>query len=557
MKVGRILSNSTNTLSLLRLGVALNSFRASSSGSREPRHRLASEGRASSSISGVLPWAIQPVVNLQDLEDGDLVQESLPLEARVTQIKATIEKKQQSYLNELQKFHSNEHAVFTNSEFSLGHINVYGFDFDYTLVQYGNEVHKFAYEQARDMLIKKLNYPPTMKGLVYDPDFAIRGLHCDSKNGLLMKIDAYNHIQPGSVYRGHYDVKVEELFELYGGLHVPMHVMDNLPTTSKWKLTHFLDMFSIPEATLFADVSQFLLEKNISYDPENLFEDVQRTFYNLHISGQIHNEIASDHERYLLPNYRLTDFLHKLKNAGKQLFIISNSPYWFIDALLKHQLHSKRWSDLFDVIIVGAKKPSFYSDSHRPFRCLNSESMTPTWTKVTELVPGKVYQQGNVKDLVEMMQWQGKGVLYFGDHVFSDLADPILQQGWKTGAIIPELEKEIQHGKDEEFKYNLSCMLALESVLKGQNVTTLDEKLVSEWKSERNKARRHLKEAHNIRFGSVFRTEKSPTYFSRRLASFSNLYTSSLENLLQYPLNHTFIPRRAALPHEPDLNFDL
>lgn len=99
MKVGRILSNSTNTLSLLRLGVALNSFRASSSGSREPRHRLASEGRASSSISGVLPWAIQPVVNLQDLEDGDLVQESLPLEARVTQIKATIEKKQQSYLS--------------------------------------------------------------------------------------------------------------------------------------------------------------------------------------------------------------------------------------------------------------------------------------------------------------------------------------------------------------------------------------------------------------------------------------------------------------------------
>lgn len=61
------------------------------------------------------------------------------------------------YADELQKFHSNEHAVFTNSEFSLGHINVYGFDFDYTLVQYGNEVHKFAYEQARDMLIKKLN----------------------------------------------------------------------------------------------------------------------------------------------------------------------------------------------------------------------------------------------------------------------------------------------------------------------------------------------------------------------------------------------------------------
>lgn len=58
----------------------------------------------------------------------------------------------------------------------------------------------------------------------------------------------------------------------------------------------------------------------------------------------------------------------------------------------------------------------------RPFRCLNSDSMTPTWTKVTELAQGKVYLQGNVKDLMQMMKWEGKGVLYFGDHVFSDLA---------------------------------------------------------------------------------------------------------------------------------------
>lgn len=40
-----------------------------------------------------------------------------------------------------------------------------------------------------------------MKEMKYHPNFAIRGLHCDSKNGLLMKIDAYNHIQLSSVYR--------------------------------------------------------------------------------------------------------------------------------------------------------------------------------------------------------------------------------------------------------------------------------------------------------------------------------------------------------------------
>ena len=44
-------------------------------------------------------------------------------------------------------------------------------------------------------------YPSAIKGLTFDPNFAIRGLHCDIKNGYLMKIDAYNHIQLTSVHR--------------------------------------------------------------------------------------------------------------------------------------------------------------------------------------------------------------------------------------------------------------------------------------------------------------------------------------------------------------------
>ena len=39
---------------------------------------------------------------------------------------------------------------------------------------------------------------------------------------------------------------------------MPMHVMDSAPSGSKWKLTQFLDNFSIPEATLFADILEVL-----------------------------------------------------------------------------------------------------------------------------------------------------------------------------------------------------------------------------------------------------------------------------------------------------------
>ena len=44
-------------------------------------------------------------------------------------------------------------------------------------------------------------YPHGIRDIEFNPKFAIRGLHCDTTEGLLMKIDAYNHIQLGSVYR--------------------------------------------------------------------------------------------------------------------------------------------------------------------------------------------------------------------------------------------------------------------------------------------------------------------------------------------------------------------
>lgn len=54
-------------------------------------------------------------------------------------------------------------------------------------------------------------------------------------------------------------MSTEELDELYGGLHVPMRDMDRHSTTTKWNLTQLLDMFSLPETALFADISQVSL----------------------------------------------------------------------------------------------------------------------------------------------------------------------------------------------------------------------------------------------------------------------------------------------------------
>lgn len=62
--------------------------------------------------------------------------------------------------------------------------------------------------------------------------------------------------------------------------------------------------------------------------------------------------------------------------------------------------------------------------------------------------------------------------------------------------------------------------------------------------------RSQTKDIFNSQFGSLFRTYHNPTYFSRRLSRFADIYMASISCLLNYDLQHTFFPRRTPLQHE-------
>lgn len=470
------------------------------------------------------------------------------------------EQRRQHIREETEAWNTNTSAIFTNSELSLKRVDVYGFDFDYTLIHYTVELHKFIYENAKDYLVGKAGYPSGLKDMPYDPSFAIRGLHFDLKHGLLMKIDAYSHIQLTSVYRGHTPVSTEEVLKLYGGTHIPAHFLESATTVGRHaRFKHFIDLFSIPEVTLLADASEYLLYKNIPFDSEYLFHDVQSAVAEVHRSGAIHKAITDHPDRYVEYTPEIAQLLHRLKNDNK-LFLVTNSPFWFVNKGMTHILDSKDWRDLFHVVIASARKPSFYNDVNRPFRALNPVSLAPTWRRVTQLSKDVVYHQGNMQEFIKMTGWSGDRVLYFGDHVYSDLAEPILHHGWKTAAIIPELEDEIKLENSAIYKDNLSTLLAAESLLQhyqaGTNAHPEHMALLDKWKHERNISRKNMKELYNARFGSVFRTERGPTYFCQRLGRYASLYMSSLSHLNSYPPTYTFYPRRVSLPHETFVNFD-
>lgn len=73
----------------------------------------------------------------------------------------------------------NPDAIFSNNEMSLSDIEIYGFDYDYTLVFYSKHLHTLIFNAARDLLINEHRYPAEIRKYEYDPNFAIRGLHYD------------------------------------------------------------------------------------------------------------------------------------------------------------------------------------------------------------------------------------------------------------------------------------------------------------------------------------------------------------------------------------------
>lgn len=148
-----------------------------------------------------------------------------------------------------------------------------------------------------------------------------------------------------------------------------------------------------------------------------------------------------------------------------------------------------------------------------------------------------------------------------------------LEHGWRTGAIISELSHEIDTLNNVDFKSNANWLQMLTQLIEDSqdDESECAQIALKKWMKERDDIRYNnwnkdyfiklltvlfllyrngIKIVFNEQFGSVFRTYHNPTYFSRRLFRFADIYTSDITNLLKYSVNHTFYPRRGVMPHE-------
>uniref|UniRef100_A0A7N6C1Y6 5'-nucleotidase domain containing 2 n=1 Tax=Anabas testudineus TaxID=64144 RepID=A0A7N6C1Y6_ANATE len=427
----------------------------------------------------------------------------------------------------------NSSTIYANNEVDLSEVDIYGFDYDYTLALYSNALNALIYNTARNFLIEHFKYPEGIRKYDYLPNFAVRGLHYDIQKGLLMKIDAFHYIQPGTVYRG----------------------LSPVPDEHGPKVKQFMDIFSIPEMTLLAVANDFFITNDIEYDPVHLFKDVSEAIGMVHLKGYMYKWIMQDLDKFILRGEETEAVLHRLVSHGKKLFLITNSPFSFVDKGMTHMV-GKDWRDFFDVVIVQADKPHFFTDCIKPFRRLDGNGDL-RWEKIKSLDKGQIYKQGNLFDFLRLTGWRGSKVLYFGDHLYSDLADLMLRHGWRTAAIVPELEQETRVVSTSRYSLNLTWLQALTGLMERLQTYRDPEskQILQEWQKEREELVM-TKNMFNPQFGSIFRTCHNPTYFSRRLCRFSDVYMASLSCLLNYDLSYIFYPRRTPLQHEAPLWMD-
>ena len=158
--------------------------------------------------------------------------------------------------------------IFANNYVDVDKVTAIGFDYDYTLVTYQEELQHLIYGTAVRQLIDKMHYPPNLLRRGFDSAFAIRGLAVDRRHGLLIKLSHMSEVQPESVHRGRYRCSREEVYRLYGR---KLYIS---PQYRREYIVPLNDQFSYAEGSLIANTIQALIDHGFVLAPRKLAREL-------------------------------------------------------------------------------------------------------------------------------------------------------------------------------------------------------------------------------------------------------------------------------------------
>jgi HAD superfamily 5'-nucleotidase-like hydrolase len=464
-----------------------------------------------------------------------------------------------------------ERQVFCNRTLNFRAIRAIGYDMDYTLVHYHeNEWEQRAYAHVRAKL-EALGWP--VAELKFDPLEVARGLILDVELGNIVKANRFGFIKRAS--HGARMLSYEELRETYSRTIVDL-------AEPRWVFLNTL--FSLSEGCLYGQLVE-LLDRGALPGPmgyRELYAQVKDKLDRAHVEGELKAEVLADPERYVALDPETPLALLDQKHAGKRLLIITNSDWSYTSAVMSiafdpYLPSGMRWRELFDVVIVGARKPEFFT-GHAPFL----EVVTPDGLLrpvIGELQPGAAYFGGSASGVERALGVSGDEILYVGDHMFGDVHVTKRVLRWRTALILRELEAEVRaiesFGGTEallaqrmrqkeslEAEYsNARLLLQRKRAGYGPPVAESEETLETRLKERRAQLTaldaeiaplaKAAVEVLNPRWGLLTRAGNDKSHLARQLERYADIYTSRVSNLLRAtPFVYLRSPR-GSLPHDP------
>jgi HAD superfamily 5'-nucleotidase-like hydrolase len=326
-------------------------------------------------------------------------------------------------------------GIYSNRTLNLRAVRAIGFDMDYTLIHYHvDEWEQRAYDYLQQRLAEE-GWP--VDDLRFAPGFAMRGLIIDAALGNIVKADRFGYVK--RVHHGTRRLEFDMQREHYARVLVDL-------ADARWIFLN--TFFSLSEATMYAQlVDRFdagQLPGVRSYT--DLWLGVHAALDATHAEGRLKAEIVQAPERYVDVDAETTLALLDLREAGKRLLLITNSEWSYTRAMMAFCFDrflpaGSSWRDLFELVIVAARKPDFFSTRGPLFAIVNEDGLLnaciggPT-------APG-CYFGGNASLVEEYLQISGSEILYVGDHLYTDVRVSKDVRRWRTGLIVRELEAEV------------------------------------------------------------------------------------------------------------------
>jgi HAD superfamily 5'-nucleotidase-like hydrolase len=453
---------------------------------------------------------------------------------------------------------------------NLRTIKAIGFDMDYTLVHYHPEAWELhAYRQLQLILADK-GWP--VADLEFDPEFAVLGLVLDLHHGNIVKANRFGYIK--KAFHGTKPLSFEEQRELYARTLVDL-------AEPRWR---FLNVFfSLSEACMYAQLvdrlDQGRLVQVIGY--ADLHRIIRSSLDEAHMEGTLKNEIISDPEKFVELDPDLPMTLMDFQQAGKKLMLITNADWSYTEHMMAFILDSHlpgntTWKDIFELVIVQAKKPTFFSSNAPIFKVVNERGHLES--VFGQLKESGTYVGGNASLVEEYLGLRGDQILYVGDHIFSDVQASKSLLRWRTALVLRDLESEIdteqtfcksqveltsQMQKKEALEQECAQIrVDIQRVKAGYGPTA--DKSAEQLQEELQDIQSKLadldqqiaplaqanSELHHERWGLLMRTGNDKSTLARKVESHADIYTSRVSNLRHVTPFGFIRSSRGSLPHD-------